>query len=118
MRLRSATAQSRGSTISFVRVTYVVPRDGQVERVRVQLKKLSDYYATQPGYIEGYLLLPHPEASPPALGRFGVWDNDRSAEDAAQTEHAMALRSEMLRLIDEDSHLEYTFIGEADPKAK
>ena len=45
--------------MSFVRVTYVVPREGQVERVREQLKKLSDYYATQPGYIEGYLLNPH-----------------------------------------------------------
>ncbi len=46
--------------MSFVRVTYVVPRDGQVERVKEQLTKLSAYFATQPGYIEGYLLLPHP----------------------------------------------------------
>lgn len=101
---------------SFVRVTYVVPREGQVDRVRELFKKLSDYYVSQPGYVEGYVLLPHPQANPPALGRFGVWDNDHSAEDAAQTEYSMALRADLMRLIHEDSHLEYTFEGEPDAK--
>ncbi|MEI7926643.1 MAG: hypothetical protein WCI61_10715 [Chloroflexota bacterium] len=104
--------------MSFVRVTYVVPREGQVERVREQLQKLSRYYATQPGYIEGYMLNPHPMADPPALGRFGAWESDRAAEDAAQAEHGMALRAELLRLIQEDSHLELTFEGDRDPEAK
>ena len=103
---------------SFVRVTYVVPRDGQVDRVHESLKKISDYYAIQPGYVEGYLLLPLPGAVSQAMGRIGVWESARAAEDAAQTEHAMALRSELLRLINEETHLEYTFIGEPDPKAK
>jgi len=102
--------------VSFVRVTYVVPRDGQVDRVREQLTKISAFFAEQPGYIEGYLLLPHEGASPPALGRFGVWESDKAAEDAAQAEHGMALRSELLRLIVEESHLELTFEGIADPK--
>ncbi|MFA7248998.1 MAG: hypothetical protein WC273_05135 [Dehalococcoidia bacterium] len=101
---------------TFVRVTYLIPRPGQVERVKTQLKKLSDYFAEQPGYIEGYLLLPTPETTHHAMGRVGVWDNDHSAEEAAQAEHGMALRAELLRLIEEDSHLEYTFIGEPDPK--
>ena len=104
--------------MSFVRVTYVVPREGQVDRVQEQLKKLSEYYATQPGYIEGYLLMPHPMADPPAMGRFGAWESDRAAEDAAQAEHGMALRAELLRLIQEDSHLELTFNGERDPQSK
>jgi heme-degrading monooxygenase HmoA len=104
--------------MSFVRVTYVVPREGQVKRVSEQLKKLSDYYATQPGYIEGYLLNPHPMANPPAMGRFGVWESDKAAEDAAQSQHAMALRAELLRLVDEDSHLELTFEGDRDANAK
>lgn len=104
--------------MSFVRVTYVVPREGQVARVSEQLKKLSDYYATQPGYVEGYLLNPHPMANPPAMGRFGVWESDKAAEDAAQSQHAMALRAELLRLIDEDSHLELTFEGDRDANAK
>ena len=82
LRRYSASAQI-GVHMSFVRVTYVVPRDGQVERVKETLKKLSDFYATQPGYIEGYLLNPHPMATPPAMGRFGVWESDRAAEDGA-----------------------------------
>lgn len=103
---------------SFVRITYVVPRDGQSGRVQESLKKISDFYAAQPGYIEGYLLLPLPGAATPSMGRIGVWESDRAAEDAAQTQHAMALRSELLRMINEDSHLELTFVGEPDPKAK
>ena len=100
-------------------MTYVVPREGQVDRVRQQLEKLAAYYATLPGYIEGYVLMPHPLADPPALGRFGVWENARSAEDAAQAEHGMALRAELLRLINDDgSHLELTFEGERDAEAK
>ncbi len=79
-----------------------------------ELTKLSAYYATQPGYIEGYLLLPHAEANPPALGRFGAWESDKMAEEAAQAEHGMALRAELLRLIHEESHLELTFVGERD----
>ena len=104
--------------MSFVRVTYVVPRDGQVERVKETLKKLSDFYATQPGYLEGYLLLPHPGANPPAMGRFGSWENDRAAEDAAQAEHGMALRAELMRLVQEESHMELTFDGERDASSK
>ncbi|MEI6136133.1 MAG: hypothetical protein WCQ48_01785 [Chloroflexota bacterium] len=102
--------------MSFVRVTYVVPRDGQVDRVHEVLKKLSEYYVSQPGYIEGYVLTPHPDANPPALGRFGVWDTNHAAEEAAQTEFSMALRADLLRLIHEESHLELTFEGTADPK--
>ncbi len=98
----------------FVRVTYVVPRDGQAARVEEQLKKLSTYYATQPGHIDGYLLRPHPGADPAAFGRFGVWDNHRSAESAAQAEHGMALRAELMRLVEEDSHLELTFEGDRE----
>lgn len=99
---------------AFVRVTYVVPREGQVDRVREVLQKLSDYYISQPGYRGGYLLLPHPGANPPALGRFGAWDSDTQAEEAAQTEYSMALRADLLRLIHEDSHLELTFDGLMD----
>ena len=102
---------------SFVRLTYVVPLPGQRQRVRDQLQKLSDYFAAQPGYLGGYLLLPTPNAVVEAHGRVGVWESDHAADSAAQTEHGMALRGELLRLINEDSHLEYTFIGEADAKA-
>jgi len=102
---------------SFVRVSYVVPRDGQVNRVREVLDKLAVYYSAQPGYLGGYVLLPHPAANPPALGRFGVWSSDTQAEEAAQTEYSMALRADLQRMIHEDSHLELTFEGVADPKA-
>ncbi len=40
------------------------------------------------------------------------------AEEAAQAEHGMALRAELLRLVHEESHLELTFVGQRDAGAK
>ena len=100
---------------SFVRITYVVPRDGQGARVMETLKKLSDFYVTQPGYLGGYQLNPLPTSASNACGRIGIWASMDAAENAAQTEHVMALRAELLRLVDEDTHVEYTFVGDPDP---
>lgn len=99
---------------TFVRITYVVPRDGQAARVRETLAKLSEFYVTQPGYLGGYLLNPLPTAASPSFGRIGLWQSVDAAEASAQTEHVMALRAELLRLVEEETHVEYTFVGEPD----
>ena len=66
------------------------------------------------GYITGYHLRPHAGDPNRRMGRMGVWESEEHAVHAAQAEHALALRSELLRLVDEDSHEELSFIGEAD----
>ena len=40
------------------------------------------------------------------------------AEEAAQAEHGMALRAELLRLVHEEAHLELTVVGPRDAGAK
>ena len=48
-------------------------------------------------------------------GRVGIWESEIAAQTAAQTEHSMALRAQLLRVIDEDTHLELSFQGTPDP---
>jgi len=102
----------------FVRVSHMVPKAGQEARVNEVLNKLSAFYRDQPGYQGGWVLQPYEGAPANArrFGRVGTWADVASAEHAAQLEHAMALRAELSRIVDEDSHLEYTFEGESDAK--
>ncbi|MPZ98562.1 MAG: hypothetical protein GEU80_04335 [Dehalococcoidia bacterium] len=95
----------------YVRVSYMTPKDGQEERVDKILDDLSTYYLTCEGYVEGYRLRPHVHDAVRRTGRVGVWASEDAAEAAAQGQHALALRSELLISVDEDTHEELTFEG-------
>ncbi|MDA0365169.1 MAG: hypothetical protein O2843_04795 [Chloroflexi bacterium] len=98
----------------YVRISYMTPKAGQERRLEELLDKLSAFYVAEGGYISGYHLRPHEGDPNRRMGRFGVWESEAHAVHAAQTEHALALRAELLRLVDEDSHQELSFIGEQD----
>jgi heme-degrading monooxygenase HmoA len=100
----------------FVRVSHMKPKQGQQKRLIELLDKLSAYYHEQPGYISGYILSPYEGAGGDAMrwGRVGLWETVSGAEEAAQQEHAMALRAELTRIVEEDSHYELTFQGAPD----
>lgn len=100
----------------FIRVSHMVAKAGQEARLGEVLRKLSAFYHEQAGYETGYILSPYPEAGEAAHrhGRVGVWASQQAAEDAAQAQHAMALRAELSRIVEEDSHYEYSFSGEPD----
>jgi heme-degrading monooxygenase HmoA len=92
------------------------PKEGQEARLKELLQKLSTHYHEQPGYQSGYILNPYSGApnDDRRWGRVGLWDSEDAAEHAAQTEHSMALRSELSRIVAEDSHFEFTFEGTPD----
>lgn len=100
--------------MAFVRVSHMVPLQGKEAEVEDILRKLSEYYPTQPGFIAGWHLSPHEHTDTRRLGRVGVWETEDHAEAAAQSQHHMALRAELIRLVDEDSHMELTFEGTPD----
>ncbi len=100
----------------FVRVSHMTPKDGQENHLTEVLTKLSAFYREQPGYIGGYILSPYPSAPADArrFGRVGSWESQDAAEDAAQQQHAMALRAELSRMVEEDSHYEFSFNAQPD----
>lgn len=99
----------------YVRIAQMISRPGHEAEVEEVLKKLSQYYVQQRGYTTGYHLTSHSEGNMTRHGRVGIWESEMAAQTAAQTEHHMALRGQLLRLIDEDTHLELSFQGGIDP---
>ncbi len=100
--------------MAYVRITTMIARTGQEQRLEQLLRDLSALYAKQPGYVLGYMLTPHDDANPRRYGRVGVWQDERSATNAAQHEHALSVRSELLRILVEELLDEYSCIGVAD----
>lgn len=104
--------------MAYVRVSHMVPRAGQEPELERILRSLSDYYTEQPGYITGWLLTPHEHMDTRRYGRVGVWGTEDDAERAAQGARALALRSDLLRVVEEESHHELSFRGEPDQAHK
>jgi len=93
----------------YVRISLMRPKAGQENEVNSLLDRLVDYYERQPGYVTGYRLKNIDGSG--RVGRMGVWERQEDAEHAAQTDHDLAMRSQLNIVIDEDSHEEYSFEG-------
>ncbi len=98
------------NTQVYVRLSLVVSKSGQEARVAEILDDLLNVYAAQPGYIEGYTL--RPELRGGEVGRLTFWRSEDDAEATASNQHVMAQRAELLRLIENDSHVERSFLAE------
>ena len=51
------------------------------------------FFSAQPGFIDGYRL-----ASNDQVGRVTIWESEAAAEQAANSQHTLAVRSQLLRL--------------------
>ncbi len=91
----------------YVRLSLMVPKRGYADRVRELNDDLLDFFSTQPGYVRGYRLT---GAEPGGqVGRLTVWLSEREADQTATTQQVLSRRSELLQIIEEDSHVERSF---------
>jgi quinol monooxygenase YgiN len=100
-------------TTFHVRLSLMVPRPGKVDEVLELHCKLVEWLPGQPGFVRGYII------SGDRWGRVGhlsVYTSEQDADHVAQTDHILAIRSELLRLIEEDSHVERSYTAH-DPLA-
>jgi len=95
--------------MAYVRISLMLPKRGQEDEVNSLLDRLIHYYEEQPGYLSGYRLTDIDGSG--RVGRLGVWSSDEAAEHAAQSDHDLALRSQLNFAVQEDSHEEYSFEG-------
>ena len=95
--------------MAYVRISLMRPKHGQENEVNSLLDQLVHYYQEQPGYIAGWRLTNIDGSG--RVGRLGVWVSEHEAEAAAQSDHDLALRSQLNIAVDEDSHEEYSFEG-------
>ena len=97
----------------YVRVSTMRARNGAESQVRQLLDDLVTYYSQQPGYIAGYRLEPtDPDGT---FGRIGIWQSHEDAEHAAQTDHDLALRSQLNAAVLD--HEEHAYNGVEAPRA-
>lgn len=91
----------------YVRLSLMVPKHGCAERVSQITDELLDYFSKQPGYVRGYKLTTSDGSG--ELGRLTVWTSEQEADRVATSEHVLAVRSQLMQLIEEESHVERSF---------
>ncbi len=91
--------------MSYVRVSLMQPKSGRHAEVKELLEDLAGYFAQQPGFVEGYGLY----SSDALVGRVTVWENEQSAEAAAQSNHVLSVRSRLNTDVESGSHQEHAF---------
>ncbi|MCH7811082.1 MAG: antibiotic biosynthesis monooxygenase [Chloroflexi bacterium] len=91
----------------YVRLSLMNPKRGQDERVSQIMDDLLEFFITQPGYVRGYRLLSGDQQQ--RVGRITVWESESAADRAANTQHSLSARSELLPIIEEDSHVERSY---------
>jgi hypothetical protein len=91
----------------YVRLSLVQPKEGADEQISAMQDDLLQFFATQPGYVRGYKLVrKYPD---PRIGRISVWQSERDADNAANAQHVLSVRSELLRLIEDEPQIERSY---------
>ncbi len=86
--------------MQYVRVSLTTPKDGSRDEVLKIEEQLLDFFRKQQGFHDAYRL-----QSPSQIGRVTVWDSHVSADQAANAQHTLALRSRLLPLTSESIEL-------------
>ncbi len=91
----------------YVRLSLMNPKAGEVEKVSSIMDDLLAHFSDRPGFVRGYKLLSgDPEDR---CGRLTVWKSEREADHAATSQHVLSTRSELMLVVEEDSHVERSF---------
>ena len=91
--------------MSYARITRVRPLPGHAEEVLHQLNSYLEWMVTRPGFVVGMTLVPASEGHP--LARVTVWERSADADATALEDHALAARSHIIALTeDQEIHEE------------
>lgn len=82
--------------MAVLRVTTLRPAPEHRTRIDQILDELNTFLSRQPGFI---LALRFASRDGDEIGRIGLWESEDHADTAAQTQRALALRSEIVGLI-------------------
>ncbi|HET9303037.1 MAG TPA: hypothetical protein VFO20_09700 [Propionibacteriaceae bacterium] len=86
----------------------MTPRAGLETDLLEAQKDLLKFFAEQPGYVDGYLLNVRDGSE---VGRLGIWETEAQADQAANSDHVLAVRARITRLIQE-GHSERSFLAD------
>ena len=78
----------------FVRLFLSNPRPGQRDEVLALADDLLSFFSAQPGFIDGYRL-----TTAEQIGGVTIWESETMADHAANSQHSLALLSELRPMI-------------------
>jgi len=97
----------------YVRISFMNPKPGSEELVAGLMDNLLKFFVDQPGYVRGYALL---DGDPQGrVGRITVWQSEEDADRAANTQHVLTVRAEIMQRMEQDSHIERSYTA-IDPE--
>jgi hypothetical protein len=92
----------------IVRFSLYRPLPGRRAEMERLLDSLEDWLSKQEGYLLGFRFAATDASGD--IGRIGIWRSLADADHAADQEHTLAIRAELLRLIDDNgTHIERIF---------
>lgn len=97
--------------MSYIRLSIAKPRRGQEKRLAELMEEVAKAATSQPGCRESYLLEPHDDSG--EIVRISIYEDEASADHAANNAHMMSLRSE-INLASEAPHEERAFASIAE----
>ena len=77
----------------YIRVTLAKPRPERVAEVRRHYEEIVRHTSTLPGFISGWVLLPHDTSG--EVGRMTMWQSQADANNAANDAHTLSLHAEV-----------------------
>jgi hypothetical protein len=89
-------------------------KPGKDLEVAALMDQLVTFYKQQDGFVDGYKLRAADESGD--IGRVTVWRSGDDADRVAQSTHVMALRSDLLAIVEEGSHAERSFDAQDESK--
>lgn len=96
-----------GDTTFYVRLSLSLAKPGMEETVLRLHRNLVESLRGQPGFVRGYVIV---DGDPDGrVGHLNVYESEAAADHAAQSQHVLSVRSELLQSIEEDSHVERTW---------
>ena len=93
----------------YVRLSLVTPKPGQEAQAAGLIDELLEHCRRQSGYETGFRL--DQFEGDRQLGRITVWEAKHFADDAANTTHDLALRSELNLTVEPGSLEERAFVA-------
>ena len=92
----------------YIRVSIAKPRKGEESRLLELMTKLNALSTANDGCLESWVLKPHDDSG--EVARIAVYEDEKTAEAAANNASVMALRSE-IHLASEPGHIERAFFS-------
>ena len=97
----------------YVRLSLMNPKAGEERLVAGLMDNLLEFFSGRPGYVRGYALI---DGDPQGrVGRITMWKSEADADHAANTQHVLTVRAEIMQRIEEESHIERSYTA-LDPE--